>query len=1275
MHKKKKIFSGITAALMIASSFPATTVSAEKTQQNYENVLGKAYDYGIIANEYDQRNHTQTNFAVNTFDSDNVIEADLSGEGHVPFIAGTITKQLRFGNHTYGDQETTYDVMTSDPDKVTSDNKEKGKINTIEKTVDEISATMNGFLTKIKHSSEELKNHEADITIDDEMVTDQNHWTLDLTGYDNNSTVYVNVPNSATKFMQLLRTTSALNVAKNDGTTVVFNLESSNFTIGKYKVTVDGETTETTPDTSEGTLNQNLDKKIIRKIIWNAYNANSLNLDTTAGLFLAPKDNAVVTVLGTSSGWIATAGKATNTNGEWHFAFHGRSEESKNPTGPTEPDQPTPEPTPDEPETKTGKLVITKTIAGDVTKEEAEGALHFAVTNNETTEVTTYTLQDFTYANGKYTKELELNEGGYTVEETISDVGGYVLAYAGYSVNGGSPTEGKSTTVNINSDSLTTVDYVDTYKVPTYEVSIGKVDINNSEELPGATLKITNGNETIHEWVSGTEEHKVSLKAGDYTLTEVTAPTGYEIAESVNFTVTSEGKVLVNGEEVSSVVMKDAPTPEPVKKTSVSVKKAFEDGDNQDKIRPLYVRVNLLADGKLIDTQKLDSSNSWAYTWANLDETNNKSAINYTVSEEPVGGYTAVISGNAKDGFTITNQHTPETMDITVSTTWDDNNDADELRPDEYDISLLEGDFPIADATLDVDNNFTHTFETLPVEDENGKEIDYSVEMKADINDYDSELTGDLEHGFTFIHKERSEEPAPVEPVVPVKHEVKISKQDIVGDELPGAQLSVSHTNGDETITDETWTSGDKPHMISLESGTYTLTENQAPLGYELSESIEFTVDENGKVSSGENEVDEVIMTDKYSSHDVMISKQTVGGEELPGAELAVTDKENNVVDAWTSTEETHTVTVQPGIYNLHENTAPAGYKKANDVEFEVKIDGTVLVNGKKVDQVKMIDEEDEIIPSTGKLIITKKIKGPVTKEEAEGSLKFKVTSNDSGETIEYTLSSFNYDEATKKYTKELELTAGGYTVEEFISDIRGYTLVSVTHEVGTEKNEGTTSYVTVLPDQTLTIAYEDTYEVKAHEVVISKQDITNSKEIGGANLTVVDAEGNTVETWVSEEGVSHKLKLEKGTYTLTEITAPDGYEVAENIVFEVGNDGKITVDGKDVTNLVMYDKPKQTEDKPKDDTPEIPSKPSEPANPSDDTNNKPNPNPSTEEPKQPSEEVKDTVETPNAPTVKKTIKTSPNTGDHSNVLLYGIGTIAAIAAVVGITLVRKKQK
>lgn len=1269
MHRKRKFFGGITAALMIASAFPATAASAEETKVNYETVLGDAYNYGIIADEYEQFVHTQTNFAVNKYTAQGqVIEANLSGEGNVPLIVNDFSDEVRFGGSTTAGKEMTYNVLTSKEnesreDKIHSDGN-NAKIKVTYK--DNVAGIVNAYISKIKSASENLAKHNPSITITDDMINDMNHFTLDLTGY-GDETVYVNVPRESAKFLNVLHTTDSLNILKNSETTVVFNVAEENTYIGKYHVTVNGVQINTETSVGESNHNKDVDNEIVQKVIWNFYNAKSVELNVTAGLFLVPQEGASVNVSGTSAGWIATAGKVKNSGGEWHFTFHGRTytgdEEAPVPT-------PEPEPTPDEPEIKTGKLVITKTIAGDVTREEAEGALQFTVTNNETSETNIYTLHDFAYSNGKYTKELDLAEGGYTVEETVSDIDGYVLAYAGYSVNGGNPTEGKSTIVKINSDSLTTVDYADTYKNPTYEVSIGKVDINDSHELPGATLRITSGNETIFELVSGIEEHKVNLKAGDYTLTEITAPTGYEVAESMNFTVTPEGKVLVNGEEVSSVIMKDSPTPEPVKKTSVSVKKVFDDGDNQDKIRPLYVRVNLLADGKAIDSQKLDSSNSWAYTWANLDEMNGKSTIEYTVSEEPVGGYTAVISGDAKAGFTITNTHTPETMDITVSTSWDDLDNKDQLRPDEYDISLLEGDFPIADATLDIDNNFTHTFETLPIEDEKGNEIDYNIEMKSDIDDYDSELTGDIEHGFTFVHVERSEEPTPVEPVTPVKHEVKISKQDIAGDELPGAQLSVTHTDGEETVTDEKWTSSATPHMISLETGTYTLTEDQAPLGYEIAESIDFTVDEDGGVIVNGTTADEVVMTDEYSSHDVVISKQTVGGEELPGAELTVTDKEGNVVDAWTSSEETHTVSVQPGIYNFHENTAPAGYKKANDVEFEVKIDGTVLVNSQKVNKITMVDEDEEAaIPSTGKLVITKTIKGPVSKEEADGSLKFRVTSNDSGEKVEYTLSSFDYDEDTKTYTKELDLTAGGYTVEEFVTDIDGYTLTSVTHEVGTSKGEGITSYVTVLPEQILKVAYEDAYEVETHDVVISKQDLTTSEEIGGAKLTIADAENHIIDTWVSEEGASHKLKLEKGAYTLTEVTAPDGYEVAERITFEVESDGKITVNGTEIDKVVMYDMPK----KPKDDTPETPSKPSVPSKPNDDTSTSPTPSTSPEEPKQPSEKVKDVADTSKSPVIEKPAKSNPNTGDHSNVLVYGIGTLAAVAVVIGIVMRRKK--
>ena len=82
--------------------------------------------------------------------------------------------------------------------------------------------------------------------------------------------------------------------------------------------------------------------------------------------------------------------------------------------------------------------------------------------------------------------------------------------------------------------------------------------------------------------------------------------------------------------------------------------------------------------------------------------------------------------------------------------------------------------------------------------------------------------------------------------------------------------------------------------------------------------------------------------------------------------------------------------------------------------------------------------------------------------------------------------------------------------------------------------------------------------------VDISKQDITNGKELPGAKLEIRDADGNLVEGWTSGK-VPHTVRgLElKKEYTLTEKRAPDGYAEAESIVF------KLVQDGSEQSNMV----------------------------------------------------------------------------------------------------------
>ena len=91
-----------------------------------------------------------------------------------------------------------------------------------------------------------------------------------------------------------------------------------------------------------------------------------------------------------------------------------------------------------------------------------------------------------------------------------------------------------------------------------YQVKISKQDITTKQELPGATLVLKDnlGNE-IARWVSGTEPYYLELAKGEYILTEIQAPNGYDLSyEVIKFTVGD------NGEVETSVVMYNSKTPD-----------------------------------------------------------------------------------------------------------------------------------------------------------------------------------------------------------------------------------------------------------------------------------------------------------------------------------------------------------------------------------------------------------------------------------------------------------------------------------------------------------------------------------------------------------------------------------------------------------------------------------------------------------------------------------------------------------------------------------------
>lgn len=328
---------------------------------------------------------------------------------------------------------------------------------------------------------------------------------------------------------------------------------------------------------------------------------------------------------------------------------------------------------------------------------------------------------------------------------------------------------------------------------------------------------------------------------------------------------------------------------------------------------------------------------------------------------------------------------------------------------------------------------------------------------------------------------------------------IDISKKDIVsgpeGEELPGAYMEVRTEDG--RLIDQ-WISGGEPHRITeLEKGTYILSETASPAGYETESSVKFEV-------TDEPEIQKVTMFDS-PYRDVEISKSSVTGtDELPGAALTVKDSEGKVVESWISGESPHMISLPSGDYTLTEEIAPDGYVTAETVSFSVE----------------KVTEENP--PEVKKVIMR--------------------------------------DDVTK--------------------------------------------------------------------LSVSKADITNEKELPGAELVIRDREGKEVERWISGDEPHYVEKLPCGDYTLTEVTAPQGYKKAETVSFRVEDTGEIQ-------HVKMYDSPEKKETEAE--KPEKPEKPDKPDKPDK--------------------------------------KTAPKTGDDTPLLYYAVMAAGAAAMIAMLEMIRRAEK
>ena len=139
-----------------------------------------------------------------------------------------------------------------------------------------------------------------------------------------------------------------------------------------------------------------------------------------------------------------------------------------------------------------------------------------------------------------------------------------------------------------------------------------------------------------------------------------------------------------------------------------------------------------------------------------------------------------------------------------------------------------------------------------------------------------------------------------------------------------------------------------------------------------------------------------------------------------------------------------------------------------------------------------------------------------------------------------------------------------GNTVDEWVSKeeahiIKGLIVGKKYKMTETKPADG---YVTA---ESIEFTVENTKEVQKHQMLddvtkveISKKDITDSSEVPGAKLIILDKDGKKVESWASTDKPHMVEKLPVGEYTLREEQAPDGYLIAEDVKFTVKDTGKV---------------------------------------------------------------------------------------------------------------------
>ena len=343
------------------------------------------------------------------------------------------------------------------------------------------------------------------------------------------------------------------------------------------------------------------------------------------------------------------------------------------------------------------------------------------------------------------------------------------------------------------------------------------------------------------------------------------------------------------------------------------------------------------------------------------------------------------------------------------------------------------------------------------------------------------------------------------------------AKEDII-DKADG---SIIYEQGQE-IKIYNLTKDGKLTITDLPIGTYEIEEIKTLDGLVLNTTkyeVEFEQkDTITKVYEQKLNVENDTTLIEFSKTDI------TGDKELPGAKLTVLDSEGNIIDTWTSTEETHKIeglTVGKE-YTLKEEIAPDGYVIATEIKFKVE----------DTSEIQKVTMKDKIVEVSKEDISGKEIEGAKLQVlDKEGNIIDEWISEKEAHKVKGL-------KENETYILHEELAVGNYVKA---SDIE----FTVTESKETQR--------IVMIDKL---------------VEVTKTDLTTGEELEGAELEVTDKEGNVIDKWTSTKEPHQVKGLEEGkTYILKETIAPYGYEITEEIEFTITTD-------KDTQKIEMKDMP-----------------------------------------------------------------------------------------------------